>query len=253
MEPAATDLTPEEITANLHRVRENIVRACLRSGRAPKEVTLVAVSKTKPSPAIAAAFAAGARDFGENYVQELTRKWRDFDGREEKNALRWHMIGHLQRNKVRPLIGHTALIHAVDSLPLAGQISAESVKKETVTEILLEVNVAEEESKWGFRTEAVSEAARAVSALPGLRLLGLMTSAPWTEDPETNRPYFRRLRELAFRLKEEGRIAESVSGIRVPALSMGMSGDYTVAVEEGATLVRVGTDIFGRREYPNGK
>ncbi len=212
-------------------------------------MTLVAVSKTKPWSAVAEAWHAGARDFGENYVQELTQKCISHAEAAEEMPLRWHMIGHLQKNKVKYLIGQVALIHSVDSIPLAEQIEKEAAKKKSDVNILLEVNVSREESKWGFEAADVIPAAEAIRGLPHLRLLGLMTSAPFTEDPESNRKYFRALANLARELDARGLIAEAPEGIRTPALSMGMSCDYQVAVEEGATLVRVGTDIFGARNY----
>lgn len=239
----------EEIAGNLERVRDRINAACLRSGRNPEEVTLIAVSKTKPYEAILQAIAAGARDFGENYVQELTGKMEQDAERGAVLPVRWHMIGHLQRNKVKYLVGKTSLIHAVDSVPLAETIEKESARKGLVTEILLEVNVAGEESKFGFTSGDVREAAKVISALPHVRLLGLMTSAPYTQSSETNRIYFRELNHLAQELKTAGLLAVSGSSWPSPVLSMGMSCDYEVAVEEGATHVRVGTDIFGQRNY----
>ena len=243
------ETAPEEIAVNLERVRERMKAACLRSGRNPEEVTLIAVSKTRPYEAILEAFAAGARDFGENYVQELAAKMEQDAERDAGSPIRWHLIGHLQRNKVKYLIGKTSLIHAVDSVPLAESIEKESARKDQTTEILLEVNVAGEESKFGFAPGEVREAANAISALPHVRLLGLMTSAPYTHSGETNRMYFRELKDLALELKAAGLLAASGNGWPSPVLSMGMSCDYEVAVEEGATLIRVGTDIFGQRNY----
>ena len=237
------------IGENLSRVRGRIRAAWERAGRDPEEVTLVAVSKKKPFSDIREAYASGAADFGENYVQELTEKAELNGGPGGAGAIRWHMIGHLQRNKVKYLIGQAALIHSVDSLALAGEIEKESAKRGAVTRILLEVNIAGEESKWGFRPEETPQAAREISALPHVRVLGLMTSAPATEDPETNRGYFRGLHELARKMAAEKLIAEDPE-FRTPVLSMGMTGDFEVAVEEGATLVRVGTAIFGERAYP---
>lgn len=230
-----------EINGNLRSVRDRIIAACERSGREPKSVTLIAVSKLKPIEDIREAKEAGATDFGENYVQEL------MDKTEEEPALNWHMIGHLQRNKVKYLIGKTALIHSVDSVSLAKEIEKESAKKGVITKILLEVNVAGEESKWGFTEESVKEAAANIAKFPHVRVLGLMTSAPITEDPESNRLYFRKLNALAHKLSDEGLIVRDDPSFTCPVLSMGMTGDFEVAVEEGATMVRVGTAIFGSR------
>ena len=240
---------PGEIAIRLERVREKIREACRRAGRNPEEVTLVAVSKTKPMAAIREAYGAGVRDFGENYVQELTGKIQDPEGLAGEEPVRWHMSGHLQKNKVKYIAGQVAMIHSVDSAALAEQIEKEAARRGWTAEILLEVNAGGEETKFGFTPEETPEAARAISAFPHLRLRGLMTSAPYTEVGETNRPYFRALRELAERLSREGLIAPDRNGRTQPELSMGMSCDYETAVEEGATLVRVGTDIFGARDY----
>ncbi len=235
------------IAANLHRVQASIASACARAGRDPREVTLIAVSKKKPFSDIREAWAAGARHFGENYVQELTQKLREAEEAGGALSPQWHMIGHLQKNKVRYLIGNVALIHSVDTVDLAAQIEKEAARKGAVVPILLEVNVAGEESKWGFTLSGVLAAARETAAFPHVRTLGLMTSAPYTDRPETNREYFRALNACAADLAARGLLAVSEAPFRVPVLSMGMSCDYTVAVEEGATMVRVGTDIFGER------
>ena len=242
-EPAAC------IAEHLNAVRSRIGAACERTGRRPEDVTLVAVSKLKPFADIMEARKAGAVHFGENYVQEMMQKVEQFDRLGETEPIYWHMIGHLQKNKVKYLIGHTALIHSVDSAALAAQIEKEAAKKDRTVRILLEVNIAGEESKWGFAPEDVPAAAREISAFPHVRLLGLMTSAPFTEDPETNRPYFRGLNALAQKLASESLITASDPDFRCPVLSMGMTGDFEVAVEEGATMVRVGTAIFGERNY----
>ncbi|MCR5279212.1 MAG: YggS family pyridoxal phosphate-dependent enzyme [Lachnospiraceae bacterium] len=236
------------ISGNISNVKERIAAACERAGRDPKEVTLIAVSKLKPFEDIMEAKNAGATDFGENYVQELVEKIGKNSETcgEATPTVRWHMIGHLQKNKVKYLIGQTALIHSVDSLFLAEQIEKELAKKDEITRILLEVNVAEEESKWGFTTESVKEAAAEIGKLPHVRVLGLMTSAPITEDPESNRVYFRKLNELAHEMLKENLLVKDPS-FSCPVLSMGMTGDFEVAVEEGATMVRVGTAIFGKR------
>ncbi|MDD5831876.1 MAG: YggS family pyridoxal phosphate-dependent enzyme [Clostridiales bacterium] len=227
------------IRENLEQVRKNIAAACERSGRDPSEVVLLAVSKTKPAEMIREAMSAGQRAFGENYVQELEEKYEIFG-----DSADWHMIGHLQRNKVRGVIGKAGLIHSVDSLRLAEQIEKESAKRDTVTNILIEVNVADEESKWGFTPEETEAAVRHISGYEHVHVCGLMTSAPITEDPESNRVYFRQLKELFDHIGEQ-----KIENTDMRILSMGMTGDYIVAVEEGSTMVRVGTGIFGARNY----
>ena len=236
------------IAERISAVRARIRAACERSGRNPEDVTLIAVSKLKPFRDILEARAAGMTDFGENYVQELTGKIDEWERSGESGPIRWHMIGHLQRNKVKYLIGQAAMIHSVDTVALAGQIEREAAKKDQTVRILLEVNIAGEESKWGFDPDQVAAAAREISAFPHVRTLGLMTSAPLTEDPETNRVHFRNLNALARELASEKLITVNDPEFPGPALSMGMTGDFEVAVEEGATLVRVGTAIFGKRE-----
>ncbi len=233
------ELTPEEIAANLQTVRNNIEAACKRAGRNPEEVQLCAVSKRKPVQDMRAAMQAGQLLFGENYVQELRDKYEVL-----QDSCTFHMIGHLQRNKVKYLMGKVSLIHSVDSLELAEQIDKEAAKSGLVMDVLLEVNAAGEESKWGFAPEETMEAARAAGSLPHVRVRGLMTSAPYTEDPESNRVYFHTMKRLQEQLAASG-----YDGVLADTLSMGMTGDYAVAVEEGATLVRVGTGIFGQRDY----
>ena len=225
------------IKESLEEVRENIRQACRRAGRDPKEVTLIAVSKTKPVPMLREAYEAGARDFGENKVQELAAKKPELP-----DDIRWHMIGHLQRNKVHQVIGKAVLIHSVDSLRLAEQIEADAARKGLDVDILLEVNVAREESKFGFFLEETEEAARTISAFPHVHIKGPMTIAPFVENPEENREIFKKLYQFAVDI---GR--KNIDNVTMDVLSMGMTGDYQVAVEEGATMVRVGTGIFGAR------
>ena len=235
------------IAENLCHVLSRIKAACEKAGRSPEEISLIAVSKTKPFSDILEARASGITRFGENYVQELMQKIEMNESLGEGKPIQWHMIGHLQKNKVKYLIGHTALIHSVDSTALAEQIEKEAAKKDTTVRILLEVNIAREESKFGFDPDHVLQAAEDISALPHVRALGLMTSAPITEDPETNRMYFRHLNALAGELAEKNLLTVSDPDFRCPVLSMGMTGDFEVAIEEGATMVRVGTAIFGKR------
>ena len=223
----------------LIEVENNILNACERSGRNPEEVTLIAVSKTKPVEMLQEVYNEGIRDFGENYVQELADKIEIMP-----KDIRWHMIGHLQRNKVKYLVGKVACIHSVDSLRLAEVINERSIKLGVVTKIMAEVNIAGEESKFGFTRDEVFDFAEKVSTMEGVKLVGLMTSAPYVNDPEENRKYFREMKSLSVDINEK-----NINNINITELSMGMTNDYIVAVEEGATHVRVGTAIFGARNY----
>ena len=225
------------IKDHLNEVRENIRKACEKSGRSPKEVTLIAVSKTKPLFMLEEAYEAGARDFGENKVQEILEKCP----RMPEDA-RFHMIGHLQRNKVKYLIGKVTMIHSVDSLRLAEEISKESVKKDAQTDILLEINCAGEESKFGIRPKDTLALVRQIAVLPNVHIRGLMTVAPLTQTPEENRVYFQLMKKLSVDIAQE-----SVDNVSMDVLSMGMTIDYQTAIEEGSTCVRVGTGIFGTR------
>ena len=227
------------LSDNLHEVQENIRKACERSGRNPEDVTLIAVSKTKPVSDIEQIYAAGIREFGENKVQEMNDKQKVLPG-----DINWHMIGHLQRNKVKYIVDNVAMIHSVDSVRLAEEISKEAVKKNVAVDILVEVNVAKEESKFGLYTEDVSQFVEQISKLPGINIKGLMTSAPFVDNPEDNRQYFKKLKDLSVDIN-----AKNIDNVHMDFLSMGMTNDYVVAVEEGATHVRVGTAIFGHRDY----
>ena len=229
----------KEISENIAGVQERIRQACQRSHRDPSEVTLIAVSKTKPVEDLEYAIAAGMTSFGENKVQELTMKMDTIT-----EPLHWNMIGHLQKNKVKYIVGRAELIHSVDSLDLAQKIQSEAAKKNAVANILLEVNVSGEESKFGIRPEQLEDLVRQIAVLPNVHIKGLMTVAPFTEDPEENRQYFRNLRNLAVDIK-----SKNIDNVTMSVLSMGMTGDYMVAIEEGATMVRVGTGIFGERNY----
>ena len=225
------------IKEHLTEVKERIEQACIRSGRNPGEVTLIAVSKTKPVPMLEEAYAAGARDFGENKVQEIAAKKPELP-----EDIRWHMIGHLQRNKVSQVLGKAVLIHSVDSLRLARQIETDAAKAGLDVDILLEVNVAREESKYGFMLEEVEDAIMTIKDFPHVHIKGLMTIAPFVENPEENRGIFKKLFEFAVDIDKK-----NIDNVTMGVLSMGMTGDYEVAVEEGATMVRVGTGIFGVR------
>ena len=226
------------VTENLKEVERRVEEALRRAGRPAGSVTVLAVSKTKPVEMIRELLDAGHLDFGENYVQEL---------KEKADALpeaRFHMIGHLQRNKVKTTVGRAVMIHSVDSVRLAEEISKESVKKGLVSEILLEINGGNEESKFGFDFSEVEEACRLISPLPGVHVAGLMCVAPYVEDPEKNRPIFRKMFQLAVDIANK-----NIDNISMKVLSMGMTGDFETAVEEGATIVRVGTAVFGERNY----
>lgn len=225
------------IQENLAQVRQNIVNACKKSGRSPEEVTLIAVSKTKPVEAIYEAMSAEQTVFGENKVQEIMDKYPALP-----KSVQWHMIGHLQRNKVKYIVDKVKMIHSVDSLRLAKQISTEAVKAGVTMPILLEVNVAEEESKFGYRLEEVENELMEIAKLPGIVVKGFMTIAPFVEDPEENRWVFRKLYQFAVDMK-----VKTIDNVIIEELSMGMTNDYEVAIEEGATMVRVGTGIFGSR------
>jgi hypothetical protein len=226
-----------DISENLAEVQRRIREACGRSGRSADDVTLIAVSKTKPLENLQTAYAAGSRNFGENKVQEIVQK-----APQMPQDTRFHMIGHLQRNKVRQVLPLVKLIHSVDSLRLAEQIEADAAKAGLDIDILLEVNVAGEESKFGLAPEEVEETARRISSLSHVHIRGLMTIAPFVDDPEDNREIFKKLYQLAVDIR-----SKNIDNIDMSVLSMGMTGDYEVAVEEGATMIRVGTGIFGAR------
>lgn len=227
------------ITENLEQVRKNIVEACKAVNRDPGEVTLISVSKTKPVSMLQEAYDAGSRDFGENKVQEIMDKYPQLP-----SDIRWHMIGHLQRNKVKYIVDKVALIHSVDSLRLAETIENEAAKHGVTVPILIEVNVAQEESKFGLKTDEVLPLVESIAKLPHINIKGLMTIAPYVEDPEENRMIFRQLKKLSVDIA-----AKNINNVNMSVLSMGMTGDYQVAVQEGATMVRVGTGIFGERDY----
>lgn len=224
---------------NLAQVEQRIQNACARSGRDRSEVTLIAVSKTKPVEMLAEIYDAGTRDFGENKVQELVDKYELLPP-----DIHWHMIGHLQRNKVKYIIDKACIIHSIDSVRLAETIEKEAAKKELIVEALIEVNVAKEDSKYGVMPEELLSFVENVSIFPHIRIKGLMTIAPYVDNPEENRVHFARLRKLSVDIA-----SKNIDNITMGILSMGMTNDFEVAIEEGATLVRVGTGIFGERNY----
>lgn len=227
------------IKENLQSVQNNIKEICRKCDRNPEDVTLIAVSKTKPNEMLMEAYDSGIREFGENYVQELSDKIETLP-----EDINWHMIGHLQRNKVKYIVGKVAMIHSVDSLRLAEAIDNESSKKGVKTDILVEVNVADEENKFGVTLEDAEDFIRQLSHFDNIVVRGLMTSAPLVDNPEKNRVFFRQLRQLLVDIN-----AKNIDNIHMDVLSMGMTNDYIIAIEEGATHVRVGTAIFGARNY----
>ena len=224
---------------NLKNVQERIAKSAAKAGRSPSDIVLVAVSKTKPVPMLQEIYDAGIREFGENKVQEIMQKSEVLP-----RDINWHMIGHLQRNKVKSVIDKACLIHSVDSVRLAEQISKDAVNKGITVEILLEVNIANEETKFGFSVDETESALIQIASLPNIFVRGLMTSAPIVDNPEENREYFKALKQLCVDLK-----AKNIDNTSMDYLSMGMTGDFEVAIEEGATHVRVGTAIFGERNY----
>lgn len=227
------------VAENLAQVQKNIEESCRNVNRDPGEVTLIAVSKTKPVEMLREAYDAGARVFGENKVQEIVDKYDHMP-----SDVKWHMIGHLQRNKVKYIVDKVAMIHSVDSFRLAETIEKEAAKKNVTVPILIEVNVAQEESKYGLKPEEVLLFIEEIADFSHIQIKGLMTIAPYVENAEENREIFRELKKLSVDIA-----AKNINNVTMSVLSMGMTGDYLVAVQEGATMVRVGTGIFGARNY----
>ena len=232
-------MNKKQLQKNYQIVLENIEKACNRSGRNVDDVTLIAVSKTKPIELVQTAIEIGMTAFGENKPQEIRDKTNSI-----MEPVQWHMIGHLQKNKIKYVITTCSLIHSIDSFKLAKQLSNEAVKKECDVNILLQVNVSQEESKQGFLLTETEKAIHEISKYKNLHIKGLMTIAPYVDDPEENRMIFRQLNELLIDIK-----SKNIDNVNMSILSMGMTGDYEVAIEEGATHVRVGTGIFGERNY----
>ena len=227
------------ITENLSMVESKIAAACKRAGRERDEVKLIAVSKTQPVEAIREAMEYGINSFGENRVQELREKTEII-----KDNLDWHLIGHLQTNKVKYVVGKVSLIHSLENIRLAEALDKEAAKLGITVDVLAEINVAKEDSKFGVMPEDAENFIREVSKYPNLNIKGLMTVAPYTDISEENRKYFRQLKKIMVDLN-----SKNIHNVSMNVLSMGMTGDYEVAIEEGATLVRVGTGIFGSRNY----
>lgn len=224
---------------NLKNIEENIIEVCNKVNINSNEITLIAVSKTKPLETIKEVYNLGVRNFGENKVQKLKEKYNLLP-----KDIKWHMIGHLQTNKVKDIIDKVHLIHSVDSIHLAEVIEKEAAKKDIIVNILLEVNASGEESKYGIKTEELNEVIEEISKFSHIKIKGLMTVAPYTINSEENREFFSKLRELSIEIKEK-----NIYNVDMEILSMGMTNDYIVAIEEGATMVRIGTGIFGERVY----
>lgn len=224
---------------NLTRVEEKIETVCSTHGIPRDSITLIAVSKTKPVEMLQEIYDAGCRDFGENKVQELVDKYEQLP-----KDIRWHMIGHLQRNKVKYIIGKVVLIHSVDSLRLAETIEKESAKHNITTDILIEVNMAHEESKFGVLPEEIYDLLMEISKFEHVRVKGLMTVAPFVDNPRKNSEIFEKMHKLSVDIE-----SKNIDNITMSILSMGMTNDYEVALEEGANMIRVGTAIFGERNY----
>ena len=257
-----------KVAENLKVVKQNIIDACKRAGRDPEEVTLIAVSKTKPVELIMEAYNEGIRDFGENKVQELTKKMEEMP-----KDINWHLIGHLQKNKVKYVAGNVTLIHSVDSYELAEEISKQCVKREKTQDILVEINIGDEESKFGVAYDDAEELVYKIIGLPNISVKGLMCIAPIAVNYEENRKFFKKMIKkvvdinynmgdnvnheksrsdfhgLTSGFSQEIRESNPSSGIPLSILSFGMTNDYIAAVEEGSTMVRVGTGIFGERDY----
>ena len=228
-----------DIKENLANVRKNIEDACKKVGRDVSEVTLITVSKTKPLSDLRIAYEEGSRDFGENKVQELVSKIDEMP-----SDVKWHLIGHLQRNKVKYIAGKVAMIHSVDSYRLAEEINVQAKKNSCVIPILIEITIAGEDTKFGIKPEEAEELIREISELENVKVSGLMTIAPNVANPEENRAYFKAMKDLFVDIS-----SKNIDNVEMKVLSMGMTNDYTVAVEEGATMIRVGTGIFGARDY----
>lgn len=224
---------------NYNSVKNNVIDTAIQCGRNPDDITLIAVSKTKPLSDIEELITIGVTEFGENKVQELCDKHENVS-----QSVNFHLIGHLQTNKVKYIVDKACLIHSLDSIKLAKEIQKEALKKQVTAEVLVEVNVAEEESKFGLKVDEVIPFLQEISSFTNLHVNGLMTIAPFVDNPEENRVHFRRLKQLSLDIT-----SKNIDNIDMNVLSMGMTNDYKVAIEEGATMVRVGTAIFGTRNY----
>lgn len=227
------------IKENLNKVLENIEKAAKRSGRSPKDITLIGVSKTIAPENIQTLVDLGVKNLGENKVQELVSKMPVIKG-----DVKWHLIGSLQSNKIKYIAGQVFLIHSVDSIKLAENINKEAKKRDILIDILVEINIGNEETKHGFSLEEAEEAIEKISLLSNISIKGLMCIAPFKEDPEENRTLFRTMKALYDKYAKENH-----SHIHMEYLSMGMTNDYEIAIEEGSNMVRIGTGLFGKRVY----
>lgn len=227
------------ISDNITSVLANIEQAAKNVGRNPDDITLIAVSKTKPVEYIEEAMKCNSLNMGENKVQEIREKYEQLG-----NNVNWHMIGHLQTNKVKYIIDKVTLIHSVDSMKLAEKINTEAIKADKIMDVLIQLNVAEEDTKFGLMTEELTHFIMNVSMLSNIRIKGLMTIAPFVDEAEDNRQIFREIKQLSVDIKRK-----NIDNVSMDILSMGMTNDYMVAIEEGSTMVRVGTGIFGKRDY----
>ncbi|MDK2810625.1 MAG: dependent protein [Petroclostridium sp.] len=230
-----------QLKDNISNIRTRIAQAAERAGRNAEEITLVAVTKTVDAGIINEAIKLGINHIGENKVQEIIQKYDLID---RTQGVKWHLIGHLQTNKVKYIVDKVDLIHSIDSVKLAMEVNKRAEKINKIMEVLIQVNVAGEESKFGISVEQCDEFVKEISRLPNIRVKGLMTIAPYTQDPEEVRPYFRKLKDLSIDIKQK-----KYDNVDMEYLSMGMTGDFEVAIEEGANIVRVGTAIFGQRQY----
>jgi len=229
------------ITRAIDKIKKEIQETAIAVDRTPEDITLIAVTKTRTIDEMKEVQSLGLIDFGENRVQELEKKYAQF-----AQSINWHLIGHLQRNKVKNIINKVKLIHSVDSLRLAKMINKEAAKHDMVAKVLIQVNVADEDSKFGLQVKEVLPLLKEVSKFKNIQVKGLMTMAPYTLVPEESRKYFQKLKKLSVDIDNQ-----KIDNIFMEELSMGMTNDYLVAIEEGATIIRVGTGIFGDREYNN--
>lgn len=224
---------------NYEHVKDNVKNTCLSCGRDINDITIIAVSKTKPLENIETLIAHNVKDFGENKVQELTDKFEHVS-----KPVNWHLIGHLQTNKVKYIVDKACLIHSVDSVKLAREIQKEAAKHNVIANILIQVNIACEDTKFGMNKDEVYESIKEISTFPNVRIKGLMTIAPFVENPEDNRVHFKAMHQLLLDIK-----SKNIDNVDMNVLSMGMTNDYLVAIEEGSNMIRVGTGIFGARQY----